>query len=581
MRFSSDGAHLLGGTGGGGVYLDGTLIASHAGGWDWVALEACAGAGGFDTSPHGQLVAYNLPQQALSVVADPWAASFFYARPGYWLAYLADGKTWSFDSAGRSYPGKVALGVSAHLDAIFTDANGTQLEILSTGGMWQVVPDPSEWTLLPSGGYFSRNYRGCFVNAIWYACGYLPDPGGLCVWQPFVSGSPVWLLSGDGHDFNADIAVRQSDGLLVVGSGINQGESGQRLYALDLWNHRFSLNGGSWQPLTEGPAPQPPLTVHVDPLPRHIRAGYFFKTSDRYGDNPSAPGNCEVRVVDDSGYERATLPLVALSTLPDASGEVVYLDTRFWPEPPPPLRPGQFYGLQAYCGVGETISEFWTAIGLELLRFPVGRVALVFQAYDRNGSETNLTKLKDLQATAPEFARQFPQVAMILWFSDGRPGGTRDHEDLREWHYAIMAAIPAAPEPEPEPPQPEPEPPQPEPPNPEPEPPMSTTRPTPQVGDLGAWRLDSSHPWRVAEVIRNQDDDWIPGCISLRNRDSGKVEQWNSDTGMPSGEADIPVGTGAERTRFDGMNLLTTLPANNPNATVALEWINLPARWTN
>lgn len=256
IRFRPDGAYLSAGEGNGAITLLDTSttvlkpqkVATHAGGWDWVAQDAVAGPGGFDSIPGGALQAYNLTYKAISTVTSPWTCSTFFARPPMWVAYLADGKTWSFDCFGRTYPGKVILGISDNLDLIFTDSGNVSLSILDPQSIWHQVTHPQEWQPLPSGGYFSRNYQGCFVGSVWYACGYLATPGGLCVWTPFLAGNPVWLLSADGRDFHPNIVRRAWDGMLLVGSGIDAGETAVRLYELDITHKTFRLNGG-WSPL--------------------------------------------------------------------------------------------------------------------------------------------------------------------------------------------------------------------------------------------------------------------------------------------------------------------------------------------
>lgn len=72
-------------------------------------------------------------------------------------------------------------------------------------------------------------------------------------------------------------------------------------------------------------------------------------------------------------------------------------------------------------------------------RVPASKdIVIVMMAYARNGSWTNLTTLKDLQAPAYYAAYNDRRVKAITMFSYGRPSGTREHGDtLRAVHRAI------------------------------------------------------------------------------------------------------------------------------------------------
>jgi hypothetical protein len=69
---------------------------------------------------------------------------------------------------------------------------------------------------------------------------------------------------------------------------------------------------------------------------------------------------------------------------------------------------------------------------------------LVMQAYDRNGHWHNIDALVDLQA--PVYLRAYgdPRVVAITMFAYARPGGTRDHPELKVPHQAIWSAISAS-----------------------------------------------------------------------------------------------------------------------------------------
>ncbi len=69
-------------------------------------------------------------------------------------------------------------------------------------------------------------------------------------------------------------------------------------------------------------------------------------------------------------------------------------------------------------------------------------VVLICQAYDRNS--TYHGDLAALQPVYAEITRNWQldgiNVKALLWFSDGRPGGTRSHEEMRPWHVEIASA---------------------------------------------------------------------------------------------------------------------------------------------
>jgi len=249
-----------------GVYLDGRLIMSSAGGWDWLDDATVMGPGGYDLGASG-FYRYPLPSGPAQFVNALAATDFFANGFGSWLRYLADGRTGSTDSAGNAWPDRVALGFMG-LYEIFTEPSRIPLIFRDiANGLETRVETPGVWTALPDGsGFFSKEYQGTFAGGRFYACGYRTSPNGLCVWQPFDASAPVWLLSPTGDDFNPDIAVRQRDGLLVVGSGVNQGETGQHFYELDLVLRVWRKDGGVWQPLG-APTPPDPTPIPPDPTP--------------------------------------------------------------------------------------------------------------------------------------------------------------------------------------------------------------------------------------------------------------------------------------------------------------------------
>jgi len=242
-------------------------------------------------------------------------------------------------------------------------------------------------------------------------------------------------------------------------------------------------------PTTPDEAPPP----DVAPFGRPVHVGYFFRDTYAYGKNPLAPGNVTVVV----GEARAALTaepcvedgqpigviigpdaietmserpedwarVVALYLASESSAKAIdgirrkrdlcrlMMDTLGLPhvpfvvytgeKPSPELADGETWiGLQLYLTGTQGADELRALAGRWLPELAHLPVALIGQAYDRwSGAGPQYTG--DLAAHAPvhaELIRQWPNVRALLWFSDGRKGGTRDHEALRPWHRAIAMA---------------------------------------------------------------------------------------------------------------------------------------------
>lgn len=75
-------------------------------------------------------------------------------------------------------------------------------------------------------------------------------------------------------------------------------------------------------------------------------------------------------------------------------------------------------------------------------RVPAGKeIVLVMQAYDRNFNWTNIPTLVDLQIPTYLLAYNDPRVIAIFMFSYARPGGSRDHPELKVPHQMIAEKI--------------------------------------------------------------------------------------------------------------------------------------------
>jgi len=105
-------------------------------------------------------------------------------------------------------------------------------------------------------------------------------------------------------------------------------------------------------------------------------------------------------------------------------------------------------GLEAYVnppGSGDSqdnVNALNDFLNMAKARVPASKdLVLVMQAYDRNGAWTNIDTLRDLQAVPYLHAYNDPRVVAITMFSYARPGGSRDHPELKVVHRQIAEAI--------------------------------------------------------------------------------------------------------------------------------------------
>lgn len=350
------------------------------------------------------------------------------------------------------------------------------------GRLRLVTVDGEDWLIAWSDGI------GLFAQVDGAADGYILEP------------RPV--------AFNHEAVV--VDGEIIVGWCITEGEAlGElRTVTIDRTAPRVTLV-------------KPPS---VAPYDRPFWCGYFYSYSDKYGDNPSAPGNCAI-VVEPDAARTCPLPVIippemmasaasrwasvvaiyVASGNPDALSGGVALARQLMAAAGLSMRPilafldgwppyvtteAEIVGVELYCDPAESLAAFVARASAGLASLgalpPSKSLALIVEAYDRNGAEQDEAKLLALQALWPELARS-PRTFGTLFFSDGRSGGTRNHEDLRPWHRTMVAAIPGTPAIVTIPPAPAPDPvPQPKPkPTPAPTPAPVPSTPFPPAHSLG------------------------------------------------------------------------------------------------
>lgn len=299
-RLSPDARHVVHGVGTGPIFLDGlpvpALAGFRGGGWDWLDHDTIAG----QATPVGQdrwaLYRYTLGVGVTPLLAGS-GASAFYAAGGRWAAYLADGHTGTFTSWGAAYPQHAVLDLDDDGTLLLVDrVTGRDLIVqpltgptrgVATAGCLYAERHP---TVTGPAVLYSDNGQLRWLDsyalvaprtfgASWCAAGafeyVVQNQQNRLVVYPAVAAPPClgYVLSTDGHDFNPVIGLR-ADGVLVVASAGNQGETTLRVYELDRDQTRWRVNGGGWQPLVlvdllaaPTPAPPPPSPTPPPPIP--------------------------------------------------------------------------------------------------------------------------------------------------------------------------------------------------------------------------------------------------------------------------------------------------------------------------
>ena len=210
----------------------------------------------------------------------------------------------------------------------------------------------------------------------------------------------------------------------------------------------------------EQPKPDPRPVPYFAPLNRPIDVGYFKAWGDRYGDWPEAPGNCVVCDEEPEGATRALsagrrvwlgngtshIParsnpnvvgiyigeeesldslednVKAYRTDPEFAGKpiITYTARQGWIVEGNDIIHGvEGYLLREEGTPQETADMLRVQLGQSLSRYkPEHRLALIAQAYDRNGTWGNAgPHLAAMQPVYYEVAQADQRVEAILWFS--------------------------------------------------------------------------------------------------------------------------------------------------------------------
>lgn len=215
---------------------------------------------------------------------------------------------------------------------------------------------------------------------------------------------------------------------------------------------------------------------------RDLWFGYFFQFSSQYGDNPNAPGNCayiqdaekiapaiaagkklivggtalaESAAVADEVIglwcaggteeeleaEAAKLAAIAPGTL---TGKPIVGNFDGGQRMPSRAIAGvDWLALECYTGRDETAAQCQARVQACINNLGAAHeYLLIGQSYTSNSNNTtNPQVLIDTQYIPANIAKMDTKVVAILMFSDGRPTGTREHEEWRPIHAAIYQGI--------------------------------------------------------------------------------------------------------------------------------------------
>jgi len=125
---------------------------------------------------------------------------------------------------------------------------------------------------------------------------------------------------------------------------------------------------------------------------------------------------------------------------------IVYWDGRNWPRYPT-LKPNDWLGLQAYCGVNESVEVFEQSIRAHIhdAQIHFNKIGLICQCYTSNDSLTK--NLKGLVPVFARLARDYPALNFLLVFSDqNRATGLNDHPEVRPDWQTLFEGITGMPD---------------------------------------------------------------------------------------------------------------------------------------
>jgi hypothetical protein len=210
--------------------------------------------------------------------------------------------------------------------------------------------------------------------------------------------------------------------------------------------------------------------------------GYFFQFSSQYGDNPTAPGNCayiqdaekvgvalsygkklivagpavqasvghESEVIglwcagfDEEDLEDHAAQLRATAPASLAGKPIVGNFDGGQQMPSRPIAGVDWLALECYTGANETAAACQARVHACINTLgSAHNYLLIGQSYTSNTNNTSDPQvLVETQYVPANIAKNDLRVVAILMFSDGRPTGTRDHEEWRPIHRAIYAGI--------------------------------------------------------------------------------------------------------------------------------------------
>lgn len=448
----------------------------------------------------------------LKVPNMPAGFSWGNARGGHWGIGLA-GLPYSMKDGLPFRQDRSQYGIYVAGDHLLTADLSRNYEIQHFVGnaLLREYPSDNQWLVNEQGDVLS----GYYGTVRCYPFDWQPTPG-----EPWVDATIApWKTEGIGA-----VPVRLNGELWIwtftsfdIGGGLEETWAmGRRLGETDpiiakkfvgatacadviVVGNEFVLAANSpkglmevrWVPIDSPREKLVPLVPVVAPLPRPIWTGYYFSMSDRYGDNPTAPGTCQMVLEKDAILRAVTLgmkmivPAEFIDLVPNnqlvavtCGGATVselevsitaartrmaelnclrplagYLDMHDWDRMPSPA-PDWFCPM-VYCKVTENPDQFKSRVKTVMAKFPAAaKIYLTCQAYTTNKTLTE--DLLPIQYVYPELAREDPRVVGLVWFSDGREGrmdgkpvtptlpadigGTRFNAFIRPAHIATVAA---------------------------------------------------------------------------------------------------------------------------------------------